>query len=390
MVSNSSVVAHSEPGTNLVVQRYLAAFSDDSSILVAASPRLASLRSADWLADWCTTDCASTFEPGRCSTDELVIETSGTTGEPKLVRYRKQTLRDCATAIGKTLPLTAQCEAYVSLVNPRLAYGLSITHSHLSAGVPVTIKRAPVSLDSWEEFRHELHANSSVYLLPHQSYMLAHKNFRLDDPIELIFAGGRLTQTMVDHLYTSFPDATIVNMYGQAEMGPRIAIGRSAISDFREGHVGAALPGVKIRIAQENSIEVNTPYRMTSYVAVDGSAQPMPTWWPTGDIGHLSPTGDLFLNGRAADDVNFLGTRVRLADLSDAVRGVDGVLDVAVSVAEHKVYGQQPSIRVLTQADAADIEARVRKALAATIGTSAAAVLVRVVDPARLPESGKI
>jgi acyl-coenzyme A synthetase/AMP-(fatty) acid ligase len=386
MVSNSSVVAHCEPDANLVLQRYLAAFSEDSSILVAAGPRLASLRTADRLADWCTTDCTSTFEPGRCSTDELVIETSGTTGEPKLVTYHKQTLRDCATAIAKTLPLTGQREAYVSLVNPRLAYGLSIIHSHLSAGVPVTMKQAPVSLDSWEQFRRELPANSSVYLLPHQSYMLAHKSFRFDDPIELIFAGGRLTHTMVEHLYTSFPHAAIVNMYGQAEMGPRIAIGRSPISDFREGHVGAPLPGVKVRITQQNSIQVNSPYRMASYVG----RQPTPLWWPTGDIGHLLETGDLYVDGRAADDMNFLGTRVRLADLGDAVRRVDGVLDAGVSVTEHKVYGQQPSVRVLTESDGARMEVTVRKALDDLIGTAAAAVLIRVVDPAHLPESGKI
>jgi acyl-coenzyme A synthetase/AMP-(fatty) acid ligase len=389
-VSNSSVVAHSEPDANLVVQRYLAAFTENSSILVASKTKLASLRSVAWLADWCTTDCTSTFESGRCSTDELVIESSGTTGEPKLIRYRKQTLRECATAIAKSLPLTVQRESYVSVVNPRLAYGLSIMHSHLSAGVPVTMKQAPISLDSWQRFRNELRANSSVYLLPHQSYMLAHKSFRLDDPIELIFAGGRLAQTMIDHLYTSFPNATIVNMYGQAEMGPRIAIGRSAISEFREGNVGAPLPGVKIRIAQDNSIEVNTPYQMASYAGVDGSTQPAPAWWPTGDIGHLSPAGDLYVDGRAAADINFLGTRVRLADLRDAVRSVDDILDVGVSATDHKVYGQQPSIRVLTESDAADMEARVRKTLAARIGTSAAAVLIRIVDPAHLPESGKI
>lgn len=178
-------------------------------------------------------------------------------------------------------------------------------------------------------------------------------------------------------------------MYGQAEMGPRIAIGTYAISDFLEGNVGTPLSGVKVRIAEDNSIEVNTPYHMASYVGADGSNQPPSTWWRTGDIGHLSPTGDLYADGRAAADVTFLGTRVRLAALCDAVRDVPGVLDVGVSATDHKVYGQQPLVRVLTEAGA-DTEVRVRKALAALVGTSAAAVLIRIVDPAHLPESGKI
>lgn len=85
-----------------------------------------------------------------------------------------------------------------------------------------------------------------------------------------------------------------------------------------------------------------------------------------------------------------LGTRVNLAHLCDAVQTVAGVLDVGASAAEHRVYGQRPSIRVLTESPASTSEARVRKALALLIGTSAAAVLIDVIGPADLPEFGKL
>jgi len=136
---------------------------------------------------------------------------------------------------------------------------------------------------------------------------------------------------------------------------------------------------------------VDSPYRMSSYIGVDGGGQPMPsTWWPTGDVGCVSPDGDVNVVGRAAADINFLGTRVRLAHLTDVVRGVPGVLDVGASATEHHVYGQQPSIRVLTEDEGPDVEVRVRRALATSIGSSAAAVRIHILDPAHLPESGKI
>lgn len=382
------------------MQDYLHAFIDNSSVVVASRSRVESLRAQPWLAGWYTTDCTSTFQSGShpAANDELIIETSGTTGEPKLIRYRKQALRACAAAIAEKLPLTAERNAYVSLVSPRLAYGLSIIHSHLLAGVPVMMQPAPISLADWVKLRSGLQPNSSVYLVPYQSHMLAHDHsWRFDAPIELIFAGGRLTQQMADTLRVSFPEATIVNMYGQAEMGPRIAIGRSAIEDFEEGHVGQPLTGVKVQVSQQDpsskhgGIEVDSPYRMSSYVGVDGSMQTTPSaWWPTGDVGYVSSAGDLYVVGRAAADINFLGTRVKLAHLCDAVRTVAGVLDVGASAAEHRVYGQRPSIRVLTESKAPTIEARVRKALSLLIGTSAAAVLIDVIGPADLPESGKL
>jgi acyl-coenzyme A synthetase/AMP-(fatty) acid ligase len=401
---------HSRIDAHHVVQRYLHAFVENSSVIVVSPDRLGWVRRQPRLAGWYATDLMSVFERlerpdgARCaSTNELVIETSGTTGEPKMVRYRKGVIRDCAARIAESVPLARERE-YLSLVNPRLAYGLSIMHSHLLADMPVRIQNPPFSLQAWVDLRDRLRPNSSVYLVPHQSYMLARaSSSTFDGAIELIFAGAAVTQSMVDILKPSFPNATIVNMYGQAEMGPRISIGRAAISNFDEGNVGRPLPGVNVRIRAGNgpsacgAIEVQSAYRMASYFAIRDDAQlsenevdtPSP-WWPTEDIGYLSSSGDLHVVGRAAADINFLGTRVRLQQLRDIVRGVAGVLDARVSAHDHHVYGQQPAIRVLAEGVDAAIERRLRQALANAIGASAAAVLINIVDLTSLTESGKL
>lgn len=400
-LTSTSTVTHAEATAAEVISQYLDQFLRDSSIAIISAARFDHVRSNSALAGWYITDCATNFEllPGAsapATSAELLIETSGTTAAPKLVRYRKNVIRTCADAIAAGIPLN-QDRDYIALVNPRLAYGLSILHSHLLADVPVRFREAPVTLDCWLEFKRELQPNSSIYMVPHQSFLLARgDSSSCDQPIELIFAGGTFSESMAARLRPVFPNATVVNMYGQAELGPRVSIGRSSLSSFREGDVGKPLPGVDIRVVQrapdgKTMVEVASPYRMSCYFDLDGGpAAAPPRWWPTGDIGQISANGHLHIAGRDAPDVNFLGGRVQLSHLGDIVRDVDGVLACRVSAVEHAVYGQQPSIKALIEAPDTGAERRIRRALAAEVGTSASAMLVNIVDIAALPESGKL
>jgi acyl-coenzyme A synthetase/AMP-(fatty) acid ligase len=393
-------VSHADAEAHRAIHQYLSAFADDSSVAVVAPARVDTVRCQPWLAGWHVTDCMSQFKPSRGAAartdDELIFETSGTVGEPKMVRYRKSVIRKCANVIGQTLELNPDRD-YVSLANPWFAYGLSIIHSHFTSGVPVQLRPPPISVESWTALRDRLRPNSSVYLVPQHSFLFTQDtSWRLDGPIELVFAGGAVTESMVNHLKTSFPDATITNMYGQAELGPRVSTGRSAIDDFVEGDVGRPLPGVKVRIdsadeaQNEGIITVDSPYRMSSYVTMDGPLAEIPGWWATGDIGYLTDDGHLHVLGRTADDVNFLGARVRLSDIRTVVRAVRGVLDARVSAVPHHVYGQRPAIRVLVRTPDDSMELELRKALGHAMGDSAGAVLITIVDLASLPESGKL
>jgi acyl-coenzyme A synthetase/AMP-(fatty) acid ligase len=401
--TDPSVVRHVNRLAESVIREYLAAFGDDSSVLVVAPQLVDTVCAQQSLTGWYVTDCTSRFErvdpkAADAATDELILGTSGTTGGPKLVRHAKSALRGCASAIATSLALDADRD-YVSLANPRFAFGLSILHSHVLAGVPVRFQPAPASLADWARVRATLRPDSSVYLAPHQSFMLAQDpSWRLDGPVELIIGGGLVLCRMATALESTFPSATLVVMYGQAELGPRISIRRAPISEFDEGNSGQPLPGVRVRsTGNPGALEVDSPFRMTSYVDITGATigaeSPLDTSWvATGDEGFVSESGDVYVLQRGATDVNFLGTRVRLDQVRETVRAVSGVLDVRASAVPHDVYGQRPTLRVLVRRlDAADaLERDVRKALATNIGTAAAAVLVEFVDLSSLPESGKL
>ncbi|KAA8887715.1 acyl--CoA ligase [Nocardia colli] len=397
------VVGHHNTDADRTIQKYLESFAGSTSTIIGSPLRLSATRSVYQLEGWAATDCLTTFQEGKANSDpyrfsdELIIETSGTTGLPKMVRYQKKVIRNCAVAICQALGLRSDRQ-YFSLVNPRFAYGLSIMHSHSIADVPVLFYVSPTSLEAWADFREQLQPDSAVYLLPHQSHLLTmDRQWRFDGPIELVFAGGALRSSMVSSLERTFPNAVIVNMYGQAELGPRVSIGRSGIREFREGNVGKPLPGVQIRISSDGTdsamgrIEIDSPYHMTSYVSpLDAPTVKDGDWWPTGDVGWVTDGGDLWIAGRVAEDINVLGSLLRPAELRKVVCGVTGVLDAQISASDHEIYGQRPSIRVLADTHETNTEAAVRTALATAIGPTASVIEIKVIDIGSLPDSGKL
>lgn len=404
-VVEPTVVSHLDTAVQESLRSYLRLFAEGSSVAIVAPERIDAVLAEPWLAGWYVTDfrdrCEVAAQTRGRARDELIFETSGTAGRPKMVRYRASAIRACATRIAGALALSRE-RTYVSLVNPRLAYGLSILHSHAVAGVPVHVRPAPITERDWASLRELLSPKTSLYLTPAHSLLVSqHATSGADGAIELIFAGGALTQVMVDRMRAHFPTAVVVNMYGQSELGPRVSVGRAPIDAFTEGDVGRPLPGVGVRIEGAESasgdgpILVRSPFRMSGYVSMDGStlrdgSEGAEGWWPSGDVGSLGVDGRLHVIGRAAEDVNFLGVRVSLRELRTVVRAVPGVVDARVSAEDHRVFGQRPSIRVLVAGSHDGMENSVRIALKRALGDSAGAVRISIIDSGSVPDSGKL
>jgi long-chain acyl-CoA synthetase len=86
--------------------------------------------------------------------------------------------------------------------------------------------------------------------------------------------------------------------YGLTEAGPIVAMGRAA--ECPPGSVGRALPGVEIRIAEDDEILVRSQSVMQGYAgdAAATAAALIDGWLRTGDRGWLDADGFLFIQGR--------------------------------------------------------------------------------------------
>ena len=108
----------------------------------------------------------------------------------------------------------------------------------------------------------------------------------------------------------------------------------------QNGSVGAALPGVEIRLVDEvgaapegedpGEISIRGANLFSGYWP-DGDGGPdHEGWWSTGDVGFLDPSGDLFLVDRLKELVIVSGFNVYPVEVEDVIREVDGVAEAAV------------------------------------------------------------
>jgi long-chain acyl-CoA synthetase len=137
--------------------------------------------------------------------------------------------------------------------------------------------------------------------------------------------------------------------YGLTEAAPVVTSGLcSKVPDPRS--VGAALPGIEIRLADERGaapehddsgeILLRGENLVSGYwpEGVDG---PDPEgWWATGDVGFLDENGDLFLVDRLKDLVIVSGFNVYPSEVEDVIAELDSVAQAAVIGVEDEMTGE--------------------------------------------------
>src|SRR5439155_6347531 len=132
----------------------------------------------------------------------VLLATSGSTGDPKLVRLSRAAIGSNARAIATVLGIDGDEVAPTSL--PMFySYGMSVLNSHLASGATVLVVDGGVlSRDFWAAF--DAHGATSLAGVPYNYEMLAkirwtpakHPSLRT-----LTQAGGKLRNEMIAHFH---------------------------------------------------------------------------------------------------------------------------------------------------------------------------------------------
>lgn len=149
-----------------------------------------------------------------------------------------------------------------------------------------------------------------------------------------------LNKTIVDHFFKSF-GLHILEGYGLTETSPVVTI--VPPKSRRHGSVGKAIPGVQIRIldeqgktlkhGEEGEIAVMGPNITRGYHANEAATRELFTndgWLKTGDIGVLDTDGFLFIRDRKKDMVIVKGLKVFPAQIEHTINSHPKVLENAV------------------------------------------------------------
>jgi long-chain acyl-CoA synthetase len=158
-------------------------------------------------------------------------------------------------------------------------------------------------------------------------------------PVRLVVSGAAPLDGAVVEEFTARSGVPVHQGYGLTEAAPIVTTTLQS-GDATPGSVGAALPGIEVRLVDEAGREVTgeDPGEISlrgdnlfSGYWPDGADGPdADGWWATGDVGFLDGDGDLTLVDRVRDLVIVSGFNVYPTEVEEVLREVAGVADVAV------------------------------------------------------------
>jgi long-chain acyl-CoA synthetase len=211
--------------------------------------------------------------------------------------------------------------------------------------------------------------------------------------VRLVASGSAPLSPTVIEAFTARTGVPVHQGYGLTEAAPVVTSTLASKSPVA-GSLGAALPGVGLRLVDDHGLapeygdpgEIHVRGRnLFSGYWPDGAGGPdADGWWPTGDVGFLGEEGDLFLVDRAAEVVGVAGFSVYPHEVEAAIAEVEGVEEAAVIGVPDEATGHAVVAYVLAPGrDAAEVAADVRAHCESALAGFKRPSRVEVVD--RLP-----
>ncbi len=277
----------------------------------------------------------------------LLLTTSGSTGNPKLVRLTARNLEANAGAIATYLGL-GPGERAVQSLPMHYSYGLSVLNSHLVSGGTVVL--TPHSFMRPEFWRDADEQRATSFAGVPYMYETLHR-LRFEParhPALRTFtqAGGALRRDLIAHFHAGATQAggRLVVMYGQTEATARISFVPPARLGEKIGSIGVPIPGGRLTLeplADGGGVGAQLVYQGDNVMM--GYAD-SPDDLALGDVqGGLLRTGDLAtvdddgyftVVGRLKRFAKLFGRRVSLEDVEHELESAFPVRVIATDAGE--------------------------------------------------------
>jgi O-succinylbenzoic acid--CoA ligase len=251
---------------------------------------------------------------------QVVLRTSGSSGEPKLVVHDARSLTASARMSSEHLGWRDDDRWLLCLPFSHVG-GLSILIRCLAARRPV------VALPSFDPdavldaiVRHRV---TLLSLVPTMLQALLEHDRRgvLTRPRALLVGGAHTSAALRAEAHAR--KVPIATTYGLTETASQVATQvPGQASDPRSEDSGRPLPGVGLRITQ-GRVEVRGPMLMRGYLGEPALAPD--AWFATGDLGALDEQGRLHVHGRADEIIVSGGENVAPAEVERVFGAIPGV-----------------------------------------------------------------
>ena len=254
----------------------------------------------------------------------LVVPTSGTAGEPKLVRFDRAGIDAAVAASALALEATPQ-DPWLCCLPLGHVGGLLVLLRGVLLGAPVVVHP-----------RFDLHAVALergvafTSLVPTMLLRLLEAGVPLSGYRGVLVGGAHLAADL--RARAEAAGAPVVETYGLTEACGGIV------------YDGRPLPGCEVRVSDEGEIQLRGPTLMLGYrfdPEATAAAFTPDGWLRTGDAGELDREGRLHVIGRADELINTGGERVWPQRVEAVLAAHPKVAEVAVGGRLDPEWGQR-------------------------------------------------
>lgn len=267
----------------------------------------------------------SLIHPDLC----LLLQTSGSTGNPRLVRLAWKNLRENAKSIVSYLQI-APGQRSIQSLPMSYSYGLSLIHSHLFAGATVALSaHSFFRPEFWNDF--DRSDCTSFAGVPFMYETLDKLRF---DPKNhpslglMTQAGGALRKEIKLRFAqkTKSAGASFYVMYGQTEATARISYVPPELLEEKMDSIGVPIPNGRLELTDvpglpdRQELIYHGPNVMMGYaenlhsLSLGDECQGR---LATGDLGHCDAKGFFYIQGRLKRFAKLFGMRVQLEDIEN-------------------------------------------------------------------------
>jgi long-chain acyl-CoA synthetase len=218
-------------------------------------------------------------------------------------------------------------------------------------------------------------------------------------PVRLMLSGSAPLSAEVIERFTEATRIPIHQGYGLTEASP-IVTSTLCSTEHQAGSVGAALPGIEIKLLDDlghepeggdpGEIWIRGANLFSGYWPGGEDGPDGDGWWGTGDVGFLDESGDLFLVDRLKDMVIVSGFNVYPVEVEEVIREVPGVAEVAVIGVEDPATGEAVVAYVVPTAEGGDLAGAVRDHCATRLARFKQPSRIEVVSELPLTGTGKV
>lgn len=290
----------------------------------------------------------------------LVLFTSGSSGMPKAVELSRRAVianQHNILARNRRFPhlLDADSPQAVSLATTPMFHvgGLSSLLTHFLTGGRIVMAQGrfdPREVMTLIE-RERIQIWGAVPTMAVR--LLAHPDFDSFDLTSLKswpLGGAPVTTDLLDRIRTRLPNLRargLSNTWGMTEAGGFLTAGDARDMDLHPGTVGRPYGVVELRIADPDAegvgeVIARSPTVMNGYAGMpDDETVDADGWLRTGDLGHLTDDGYLFIDGRVKDVVIRGGENIACPHVEAAIASHPDVVEVAALGIPHPDLGEE-------------------------------------------------